>query len=346
MKHNLSLLTGALFIAASAGVNAQTTAVTDPVGYITINVAGTASQYTYSAIAPTLVNKVEFSGVVSAISADGRTLTVSGLTGTFTSGYWIEVTNGAGEGAWTNVTGNSPTTITTVDSMTPFITAGTSTVKLRQHVTIAQFFGATNTAGLQAGADPGLADEIIFLGDRGVASQNITVFYDGTGWFDGNFGAAENMAIEPGQGLLIGRRATTNTSFVQVGHVKTGKSMNSGLAGPVAGDFGENVMGIRSAVGVKLKDSRLHTGVDATGVHAGDDPGLADEVIQFVGGAPVTYFNDGTWNGTGPDTSWFDGNFAPAGETVLAEGTALYILRKNGGDFVWTSPAVSINTTP
>ncbi len=338
MKHNLSLLTGALLFAVAAGASAQT-AVTDPVGYITINVAGSASGYTYSAIAPSLVNKVDFAGVVSAISPDGMTLTVSSLTdGAFASGYWLEVTNGAGEGAWTNVSGNTATTISVVDSMTPFITAGTTTVKVRQHVTVAQFFGATNSAGLQAGADPGLADEVVFLGDRGVAAANVTVFYDGSGWFDGNFSPADGMAIEPGQGLLIGRRAATNTSFVQVGHVKTGKSMTSGLAGPNAGDFGENVIGIHSAVGIKLKDSDLFTGTDATGVHPGDDPGLADEVVQFVGGVPVTYFNDGT----GAATGWYDGNFSPAGDVVMAEGTALYIIRKNGGDFVWTEPAVTI----
>ena len=42
MKHNVSLIVGALALAAAAGSHAQT-AVTDPVGYITINVAGTAS---------------------------------------------------------------------------------------------------------------------------------------------------------------------------------------------------------------------------------------------------------------------------------------------------------------
>jgi hypothetical protein len=169
----------------------------------------------------------------------------------------------------------------------------------------------------------------------------MTVFYDptGPGWYDGNFAPADNLAIEPGQGLFVIRKVTTPISFVQVGHVKTGKSMTSVLAGPSANDFGESVVGIRSAVGIKLKDSNLYTGSDATGVHPGDDQGIADEVVQFVNGVPVTYFNDGT----GAATGWYDGAFAPAGDVVLAEGTALYIVRKNGGDFVWTSPAVTIN---
>lgn len=336
MKNHISLISSALVLAAAAGSYAQT-ATTDPVGYITINVAGTASGNTFSAIAPTLVNKVEFSGVVSAISGDGKTLTVSSLTaGAFASGFWLEVTNGTGEGAWTNVTGNTATTITVADSMTPFVTAGTSTVKVRQHVTISQFFGATNSAGLKGGSDPGQADEITFLGDRGVASQNVTVFYDPTvpGWFDANFAAADNNVIEPGQGLLVARKATTPTSFIQVGHVKTGKSMTSVLAGPSAGDFGENVLGIRSAVGVTLNASGLFTGSAATGLAPGADPGLADEVNVFVNGVPKVYFNDGT--------GWFDGDFAPAGTTVLAEGTAIYVVRKAAGDFVWTSPAVTI----
>lgn len=337
MKHKVSLLTGTLLVAVATGAFAQT-AVTDPVGYITINVAGTAAASTYSAIAPTLVNKVDFSGVVTAISGDGKTLTVSGLTaGAFNTGYWVEVTNGAGEGAWTNVVSNTATTIVTADSMTPFITAGTSTIKVRQHVTIANFFGATNTAGLQGGADAGLADEIVFLGDRGVAAQNVTVFYDPSvpGWFDGDFNAADTLPIEPGVGVLVKRKAHTNTSFIQVGHVKTGKSMTSVLQGPAANNPGENVVAVRSAVGVTLQGSGLFTGNTATGVRSGDDQGLADEVIQFVNGVPKSYFHDGA--------AWNDGDFNPANTYVLAEGTGIYILRKQAvGDFVWTSPAVTI----
>jgi uncharacterized protein (TIGR02597 family) len=338
MKHNVSLLTGALLVAAT-GCYAQT-AVTDPVGYITINVAGTAAATTYSAIAPTLVNKVEFSGVVTAISGDGKTLSLTGLTASaFGPNFWLEITNGTGEGAWTNIVSNSATGITVSDAMTTFVTAGTTTIKVRQHVTIAQFFGANNTAGLQGGADPGQADEVVFLGDRGVASQNVTVFYDpgAPGWFNGDFAAADNLAIEPGVGMLIARKAHSNTSFVQVGHVKTGKSMTSVLQGPTAADFGENVIGVRSAVGVTLAASNLFTGNNATGVRGGDDPGLADEVIQFVGGAPKTYFFDTTAN------AWSDGDFAPAGSVVLAEGTGIYLIRKQAvGDFVWTAPAVTI----
>jgi len=342
MKYNVSLLTGALFVAAVAGSHAQT-AVTDPVGYITINVAGTAAATTYSAIAPTLVNKVEFSGVVTAISGDGKTLTVSGLTANaFATGFWVEVTNGTGEGAWTNVTGNTATTITTADSMTPFVTAGTTTIKVRQHVTIAQFFGATNTAGLQGGSDLGEADEIVFIGDRGVPALNVSVFYDPTapGWFDGAFAPADTLPIEPGVGVLIARKAHTSTSFVQVGHVKTGKSMTSVLQGPSAANPGENVVGVRSAVGMTLAASNLYTGNPLTGVRSGDDLGSADEVIRFVNGTPTPYFNDGVM--------WNDGLFQSADATVMPEGVGLYIIRKGtAGDFVWTAPAVVIsNTTP
>jgi uncharacterized protein (TIGR02597 family) len=335
MKHNLSLLTGALLFAVAAGASAQT-AVTDPVGYITINVAGNAGAgKNVSLIAPTLVNKVDFAGVVSAISGDGLTLTVSSLTaGAFGPGHWVEVTNGAGEGAWTNVVSNTATTITIADNMSAFITAGTSTIKVRQHVTVDNFFGSTNSAGLLAGGDAGVADEVLFMGDRGVVAQNYTVFYDGSGWIDGDFNAAGTKAIEPGVGLVVFRKPATAVSFVQVGHVKTGKSMTSVLAGPAAGDNGENIVAIRSAVGVTLGASNLYTGSPATGVTPGGDLGAADEVHRFVGGASVPYFHDGS--------DWLDADFNSAAGVVVPEGTALYIVRKAGGDFVWTSPAVTI----
>jgi hypothetical protein len=336
MKHNVSLLTGALLVAVASGAFAQT-AVTDPVGYITINVAGNASRNVFTTIAPTLVNKVEYSGVVTAISGDGKTLTVAGLTANaFNNGFWLEITNGAtSEGAWTNVVSNTATTITLADAMTAFVTPNTTTIKVRQHVTVDQFFGATNSAGLGSGGDAGTADEVVFLGDRGVLAQNVTVFYDGASWNDGDFNPAGSKAIEPGVGVFVIRKQTTNISFVQVGHVKTGKSMASVLAGPAANNPGENIVGVRSAVGMTLGASNLFTGSDATGVHPGGDAGTADEVIQFVGGQQKLFFHDGA--------IWNDADFNPATNTVIPEGAGLYIIRKTGGDFVWTAPAVIIN---
>jgi hypothetical protein len=175
---------------------------------------------------------------------------------------------------------------------------------------------------------------VIFFGDRGVIAQNYTVFYDGASWIDGDFNAAGTKTIEPGVGLVVLRKPAQAVSFIQVGHVKTGKSMTSVLTGTGPGDAGENIVAIRSAVGVALGQANLYTGADATGVHPGGDLGAADEVHRFVAGQSVPYFHDGS--------DWLDVDFNSAAGVVLPEGTAIYLIRKTGGDFVWTSPAVVI----
>ena len=89
MKHHLSLIIGAASLAVAAGSHAQT-ATTDPVGYITVNVRGSASGLSF--ISPSLVNKVEFAGTISAINA--TSITVSGTP--FTADQF----NGANGFSW------------------------------------------------------------------------------------------------------------------------------------------------------------------------------------------------------------------------------------------------------
>lgn len=327
MKYKTSLLVGLASLAALVGAIADT-AVTDPVGYITINVSGVTKGY--SAIAPTLVNKTEFAGVVSASTGTTLTLTGAALTANgFASGYWVEVTNGTGEGAWTNITANTANTITVADNMSAFITAGTSTVKIRKHVTVADFMGASNSAGFKSGADAGAADEIFFLEPGGNPAQTTEVFFDGTAWNDLDFNPAATKPIEPGQGLLVARKVATPLSFVFTGYVKTGKTMAQVATGA-------NVVAIPSAVGFTLDDSKLRTGSDTTGVAAGGDAGTADEVFLFdTSSTGVSHFFDGT--------AWNDIDFNPAGTKLMKEGTAAYVIRKAGRpSFNWVAPAVTV----
>lgn len=330
MKNKLSLLVGLASLAAIVGVQAQT-AVTDPVGYITITLNPSTSGY--SAISPTLVNKTEFSGVASTVTATDIGFTGTPLTaGAFASGYYVEVTNGAGEGAWTNITGNTASGITVADNMSAFITAGTSTVKIRKHVTVSDFFGANNSAGLQPGGDAGTADEVFFIEPGGAPGTTTEVFYDGTGWTDLDFNPAATKPIEPGQGLLVARKTATPKSFVFTGYVKTGKTMI-----PVA--TGANVVAIPSAVGYTLTSSGLRgaaTNSNGVGVTAGGDAGTADEVFLFdVSPTGISHFFDGA--------AWNDIDFNAADTKVLKEGSAAYVIHKApGASYNWVAPAVNI----
>ena len=328
MKYKLPLLVGLASLAALVGARAQS-AVTDPVGYITITLNPSTSGY--SAISPTLVNKTEFAGVVSASSATTLSFSGTPLTaGAFASGYWVEVTNGAGEGAWTNITGNTASEITVADNMTSFIANGTSAVKIRKHVTVSDFFGATNSAGLQPGGDAGTADEVFFIEPGGNPAQTTEVFYDGTGWSDLDFNVAATKAIEPGQGLILQRKTVTPKSFVFTGYVKTGKSMIQVAAG-------SNVVSIPSAVGYTLASSGLRgaSNSNGMGLASGGDAGAADEVFLFdANPVGISHFFDASWN---------DIDFNAADAKPLKEGTAAYLIHKApAASYNWIAPAVAI----
>jgi len=327
MKFKLPLLVGLASLAALIGAQAQS-AVTAPVGYITITLQPSTNGY--SAISPTLVNKTEFAGVATTVSATTIGFTGTPLTaGAFASGFYVEVTNGAGEGAWTNITGNTTSDITVVDSMTSFITAGSSTVKIRKHVTVADFFGPTNSAGLGAGGDAGTADEVFFIEPGGNPALTTEVFYDGAAWTDLDFNAADKKPIEPGQGLLVARKTASPKSFVFTGYVKTGKTMIPVAPGP-------NVVSVPSAVGYTLASSGLRgaSNSNGTGVTSGGDAGTADEVFLFdVSPTGISHFFD---------TSWNDIDFNPADTKVLKEGSAAYLIHKTGAQYNWIAPAVTI----
>lgn len=315
MKNKLSLIIGAIAIAAPAGAQAQT-AVTDPVGYVTSTLAASAgpvrAETFYGA---TLVNKVEFAGVVA--TASGTTLNLSGTpltAGAFGPGYYVEITNGAGEGVYTDIVSNTASSIVTLDNLSSFITNNVTTIKIRAHHTISSLFGAANSAGLLAGASLDDADHIVLLN---AATQQPKVVFFSTdeftpGWIDAALNPAGNEVIAPGQGVIIKRKAGTNISLVQVGHVKLGKTV-------VPVEIGENVVSIPLATGVTIDNS----GLGAT-VTKGADLASADQVVVGTGvNAFATLFNSTDEFTPG----WIDASLNPQGTFLLKEGTA--VLLKN-----------------
>lgn len=334
MKLNLSIFTGVASLAALMSGAFADTATTEPVGYITVKAEGAASKNTFTTIAPTLVNKTEYSGAITAITA--TTITVGSapfaLNQFQNSDYYVEITNGAGEGAWTNITGTPSTaSITVPDDMQPFAAIG-SMIRIRKHVTVSQFLGTPTQSGLVGGFDPGTADSVVI---RTPGENDVTLFYDtASGYWsdDVNFADESNRRIEPGQGLIVARtQATTDTSWTFVGHVKTGKTKISVLTG-------DNVIAIPVSTGLTLGTSGLEDNAapkGVSGLNVGGDPATAGDFFTLFdpngAGINTTYFHDGfNWSE--------DVNYGDESGKVLSEGSALYITR-SGAPFVWTAPA-------
>src|SRR6266853_1539534 len=160
---SLCALASALGIfCASSGAFAQT-AATDPVGFITINVAaGSAASPTLSLISPTLLQSVAWQGTIASVS--GTTMTVSGTpwtAGQFgtTGQYFVEVVSGANAGAWTDIESSTTSSITTLDDLSAFASPN-STIRIRKHNKLTDFLGVNNSAGLKGARELALADEV------------------------------------------------------------------------------------------------------------------------------------------------------------------------------------------
>ena len=253
----------------------------------------------------------------------------------------MEITNGAtATGLWTNILSNINNQITTEDDLSASIVDTTTTIKIRKHVTIANMFGATNTAGLFGSDQVSTADEIKILDTQTKNVKSVFYYDDGSyqQWVDADFIEVPNLAIQPGQGLYIDRKAPGALSFVNVGHVKTGPTMMSF-------DPGISIVGVPHAVGANfvLNNTNLANilptplGPQSGRVVGSDQIATADvlKVAQLDGSLKECfYYDDGSY------TAWVDADFVEIGATEqLKEGTSFVFVRQAvGGTFTWTSP--------
>ena len=361
MKTNASLLrrlaaSTALMLAAATQTSfAQTTATTDPVGFITLNVSGggTTSAPKTSLVSPTLTNPVLWQGLITNITTSGNTntITVSGTPWTANQfngvppfppnilvTHYVEIIatatppSAAVSGTLADITATTTSTITTGQ----LTSAGIGdTIKIRKDVTISDLFGATNSAGLLATGDASTADEVLIYN---FANKTQYYYYDGSfggaaGWYDLAFNPSGNVTIAPNDAVVIRRKANAPVSVVFSGAVKTGNTLI-----PIAN--GLNVLGTASAMGLTLNTSGLYTGSSVTGVLASGDASTADQIILYSnGGATQTsyYYYDGSFGGA---AGWYDLAFNAAGNIAIAPGTAFVLKRFGGGAaFNWVLPS-------
>ncbi|MEO6739431.1 MAG: TIGR02597 family protein [Chthoniobacteraceae bacterium] len=354
MKTNTSLLrhlsaTAALVLAAASQMSfAQTTATTDPVGFVTLTIAGggTPNNPKLTLVSPTLTQPIAWQGIISGITGNTISVannpwTVDQFNGAVNGLHYVEIislTTPTKSGALSDITGTTTGSVTTFDNLTAYAVVG-DTIKIRKHVTIGSLFGVTNSAGLLATNDPTTADEV-FIYD---GSSSVPYFYytgdvsSPAGWYDSAFslnpGDAAKVDIGPHQGVVIKRKASASVTMLAQGAVKTGNTIF-----PVTN--GLNVLGTVSAKGLTLGGSGLFTNNPATGVKATDDPTTADEVLIYTATGPTPYFYY-TGDVSSP-AGWYDSAFTFAADLVaIAPGTAFVLKRKGGGSFNWTLPSPS-----
>ena len=359
LRH-LSLTTALVLAAASQSSFAQTTATTDPVGFITLPIAGggTVASPKLTLVSPTVVQPISWQGAITAVSTAGSgvnattTITVSSTpTAPFTVGQYQ--LNGPNGNFYAEIVTTSPNThvtgatgaITSTPTTSSIVVSGNLTtpnlyvqvgdiVRIRKETTIADIFGANNSAGLNSTDDPSTADEILLYN----GADSVSYFYyvgdpsNPAGWYASASGSpAGNTPIGVNQGVVIKKKSAGNVSVTANGAVKTGDTLF-----PVRN--GLNVLGTVSAKGFTLDQSQLYTGNAATGIKASDDPSVADEVTIYSGSTQTNYFyyTGDVTNAAG----WYSSaNGAPSGSVTIAPGTSFVLKRKGGVAFNWSLPS-------
>ena len=330
-----TLTLAAAFLTVASCAFAQT-ATTDPVGFITASVTGgTLVSPKLTLVSPTLTRPVVWQGTISTISPTG--ITVSGApwtAGQFNGAngeFYVEVYSATTPGALSDITNTTSNGISTVSNLTSFGVAG-DFIRIRKHVTIADFLGVSNSTGLYSTDDPSTADEVLIY--DGAAS--VSYFYyigdasQPAGWYNSGTNApAANQIIGPHEGVIIKRKVAGTINIVSVGSVKTGNTLF-----PVVP--GLNVLGTVSAKGLTLDSS----GLANTALTPSDDPSTADEVTIYTATTQTNYFYY-TGDVSQP-AGWYDsGTNAPAGAVAIVPGSAFVLNRKGGAAFNWPLPAPS-----
>lgn len=314
----------------------------DPVGIMTLNVAGmgSGSSPQYTSFGLGLTRPVLSQGTVDQFGTntivnneDGWTDNEFNSYGTVSNPCYVEFTSGVNAGVVLDIaaTSASSRSITTVQNLPSGVAVGDQ-FKIRQHWTIGSVFGANDQSGLGAGTVTS-ADEIL-IWNTGTQAYDIYYYQTsgvgGIGWRKGGSPTvdASTTPIAPFAGLTIKRQQAANFSFVICGSVKTGQSSI-----PIVP--GNNAVANVYATSMTLGDSGLYTGNAATGI-AGGTITTADQVLTWDGiGYNVYYYQTFGVSGVGWRSS---SNQTDVSGTVIPAGTSVVINRKASSSFSWVSP--------
>jgi uncharacterized protein (TIGR02597 family) len=336
-QNALRLAVGML-LASVANVLSDTTATTDPVGFITLNIpgptGGASSAITFKGLS--LTRAIEYQG--SAETVGTNTLVDNEATWTdnqfngANGKYFVEVTTGSIAGATFDIQATTGATKTiTLSQNLPAGTAAPLTFKVRKHWTIGSVFGPANESGL-GGGGVSTADQILVFNGTGYDSYYYqTSGIGGVGWRRGGDSITDvaNSVLFPEDGLIIKRQQTGAVNVVLLGSVKMGQTSI-----PISP--GTNVVSNVYAASLTLGSSGLYTGNASTGL-AGGGVSTADQVLVWNGtGYDSYYYQTSGIGGTG----WRKGgdSVTDVSTAAIPTGVSIIIKRQGAVGFNWVAP--------
>lgn len=329
----LAILGSAIIIPAG---QAQETATTDPVGFVTVGItagSGTTKKNTLFSLPLLETESItgQVAGTITGITAN----TISNSNAGWGAGelsnpatpYLIQITKGAAEGRMFLISSSAATggaisgaantdtqvTVSSLDSTQVDLTSlgilpGEDTYKIFACDTLSSFFGTPATTGLQGGTSAANADTIIAV----VNGSSATYFFSTTNnrWSRVALGSpdASNVPLLPYYGIQYARLASTPLSFVVTGAVPTiERQVAIKNSGPTLLSQYWPADSTLGSIGLQ----------NLAGWQAGASASAADTVILTSAGSANTYFYNGTnWKRVALGSPNADDTVVPAGTTI------------------------------
>jgi uncharacterized protein (TIGR02597 family) len=292
----LLLTISSALVAASLAFNLHAQSVTtDPVGYVTLKLAGE----NVGVISQGLHQPIEFAGTPSSVSTNVITFSGVNFQEILGSGpYGIDFQGLSGNGYVLPVTSFNSTSLTISEDISTEID-GTVSVGIRQLLTIADVFGTGESLILQAGT-PLTADRVLL---RDPLSNGLIIcFYSsggllGTGWriFGQGPADASNTLIIPGEGMRVVKKSVGDLELIFTGSVRS-NPMSINIPG------GVTPLSTSFPIGTTLGNSGLFNPEDPNNSLTPGTPLTADRLLvdsNGDGNSEVYFYSSGGLLGVG-----------------------------------------------
>ncbi len=303
---SLFALTATLAASLTGVGQAQTTATTTPVGYITVTIPAATPPTIPEvnvAFAVQLYNLSDFQGAVATVTAPNQfTLTGASFTdgafATASAPRGVRIMTGTQQGLLLLVTANTTNQLTValpsgVTDINTLLAVG-NTVQVLPVNTFGSLFGTT-TPLLMPGETTDDGD-VVFLLSKDVSGNDkwLTFWHNGTNWRRLGIGANQNNTIlYPDEGVFIVHRGASPVTLTMMGTVPSTNEQTD-LFGN-----GSTFLANRFPVDIQF----VNSGIDTTANWVkNEDVNLADKVYLWNTTTRIwqTYWHNGTnWRRTG-----------------------------------------------
>jgi uncharacterized protein (TIGR02597 family) len=314
---------------------------TQPVGISKVTIDGSGTdEAAYTALSVTYENAPLYSGTVNTASGTVISLTTSDLStsayaGTDPNGnatHYVLLTSGDNEGLSLEIVANTINTITVTSDNLESLSLGGVTVEILAHSTIADIFGAENSAGLTSGSSVNNSDRIYIMQPDGSGGWD-SYFYQtnprgGNGWRQVGDASTDfqSLTLPLDTGILIRRIGSDDLTLYVYGSVKkTGSHMR--VLGP-----GFSLLGNPFPVDIELGESGLYSadnGYVSTSSHTTSDRLF---VIAADGSFDSFYYQTNPrggsgWRRTGDSSTDVSSEILPA--------TSSFYIQHRGTGLTW-----------